>query len=411
MSQSQPRIDTRRLWQDLMTLGALGATPRGGSDRMALTDSDRDGRNLFALWSKEAGLSLTVDPIGNMFARREGTDPSLAPVMVGSHLDTQSPGGRFDGPLGVLAGLAAVRAIDAAGIELRRPIEVVNWTCEEGCRFSRGLMGSSVYAGTLPLEDAYACVDDQGRSVAAELSRIGYKGSAQHPSRAPDSYLELHIEQGPELERAGITIGAVTHSAYTASGTIECLGENGHTSSLPMLDRRNALVGAARVIAAIDDIGRAWAAEGSASVPTIQCWPNNRINIPHRAIIQYGLVHPTADGIAAMQGEVDAAVARIARETGLPLNKIDSRERASVHFDPALTQQVEQHAKSAGYSVQRMPTRPGHDAFNMIPLCPTQLIFVPCRNGVSHNELEWCEPEHCEAGATVLMQMMLGRAR
>ncbi len=406
-----PAIDARRLWQDLMTLGALGATPRGGSDRMALTDSDRDARNLFALWCAEAGLSLTIDAIGNMFARRDGTDPSLAPVMVGSHLDTQSPGGRFDGPLGVMAGLAAVRAMNAAGIASQRPIEVVNWTCEEGARFSRGLMGSSVYTGTLVLEDAYACVDREGRTVGAELTRIGYKGTAQRGGQAPDSYLELHIEQGPELDRSGITIGAVTHSCYSASGTVECEGENGHTSSLPMLDRRNALVGAARVIAAIDDIGRAWASEGSATVPTIQCWPNNRINIPHRASVHYGLVHPTADGIAAMQAEVDAALARISDETGLPIRQTDHRERAPVHFDGSLTQQVEQLAMSAGYSVQRMPTRPGHDAFNMIPLCPTQLIFVPCRKGISHSELEWCAPEHCEAGANVLLQMMIVRAR
>lgn len=407
---SDPLIDGTRLWSDLMTLGAIGALPRGGCDRLALTDADCDGRNLFAHWCHEAGLTLRIDAMGNMFARRDGQDPSLRPVLAGSHLDTQSPGGRFDGPLGVLAALAAVRAIDAAGVTTRRAIEVVNWTNEEGARFFPGLMGSAVYAGALPLDVAYAATDRAGRTVEAELARVRYRGDAPMGGVVPDSYFELHIEQGPVLEEAGTTIGVVTHSHYSTYTDMECLGENAHISSMPMARRRNALAGAARVIAEIDRIGLAAAPAGSASATVIDCWPNNRINIPHRATFSFGLVHPESDGLAAMNAAVDAAVRAIGAETRLVFRKLSHRERVPVHFDPALTALVEQIAARQGLSVMRMLTRPGHDAFNMTRLCPTQLIFVPCRDGISHNELEWCTPEHATAGATVLLHAVLARA-
>ncbi len=405
-----PVIDAPRLWSDLMTLGAIGALQRGGCDRLALTDADRDGRGLFAHWCREAGLALTIDAMGNMFARREGRDTSLPPVLAGSHLDTQSPGGKFDGPLGVLAALAAVRAIDAAGIVPQRAIEVVNWTNEEGARFSPGLMGSAVFAGVVPLDQAHAATDRSGATVGKELARIRYHGAAPMGGRAADSYFELHIEQGPLLEEAGIVIGAVTHSHYSTYTDMECLGENAHISSMPMLRRRNALVGAARVIAEIDRIGRAWAPAGSASATVIDAWPNNRINIPHRATFSFGLVHPDGDGLAQMNAEVEQATAAITADTGLSFRVIEHRLREPIHFDPALTTLVEQLAENAGYSVTRMRTRPGHDAFNMTRLCPTQLIFVPCRDGLSHSELEWCEPEHVAAGATVLLGAILARA-
>jgi N-carbamoyl-L-amino-acid hydrolase len=407
---SAPVIDGARLWSDLMTLGTIGALPRGGSDRLALTDADRDARSLFAYWCAELGLSVTIDAMGNMFARREGTDPSLPPVLAGSHLDTQFPGGKFDGPLGVLGALAAVRAIAAAGIQTRRSIEVVNWTNEEGARFSPGLMGSAVFAGVLPLAEAHAVTDRAGRSVGHELTRIRAAGPAPMGGRDLDSYFELHIEQGPELEAAGITIGAVTHSHYSTYTDMECLGENAHISSMPMVRRRNALVGAARMIAEIDRIGLANAPAGSASATVIDLWPNNRINIPHRATFSFGLVHPDAEGLAAMVAEIEAAAARITAETGLALRTLVHRQRDPIHFDPNLTGLVEDIARDAGHSVMRMRTRPGHDAFNMTRLCPTQLIFVPCRDGLSHSELEWCTSAHATAGADVLLKAILSRA-
>jgi N-carbamoyl-L-amino-acid hydrolase len=404
------QVDAHRLWSDLMTLGAIGALPRGGCDRLALTDADRDGRNLFVHWCREAGLAVSIDAIGNTFARREGSDPSLPPVFAGSHLDTQSPGGKFDGPLGVLAALAVTRALDRDGIVTRRAIEVVNWTNEEGARFSPGLMGSAVFAGAIDLATAQVVTDRAGRSVGEELVRIRYAGNAPVGGRAVDSYFELHIEQGPELEAMGVTIGAVTHSHYSINADIECSGENGHISSLPMLRRRNALVGAARLIAEIDRIGRAAAPAGSASAVVIDAWPNNRINIPHRAVFSYGVIHPDAEGLEWMQAEIDAATRVVAEETGLGFATLFLRRRDPVRFTEDLIGEAEQAARDAGHSVTRMRTRPGHDAFNMLRVCPTELIFVPCRDGISHNELEYCSPEHTAAGADVLLGTVLRRA-
>ena len=403
-------IDQNRLWSDLMTLGAIGALPRGGNDRMALTDADRDGRSLFRLWCEQEGLAVTTDAMGNMFARREGTDPSLPPILAGSHLDTQSPGGKFDGPLGVLGALAAVRALNAVGRSTRRSIEVVNWTNEEGARFSPGLMGSAVFADVLPLDSAYASVDRDGRVFGDELGRIRNKGAIPVGGRSVDAYFELHIEQGPLLEEMGITIGAVTHSHYSLMADVTCLGENAHIQSMPMLARRNALVGAARLIAEIDRIGRAHAPAGSASAVTMDVWPNNRINIPHRAVFGYGLIHPDRDGLESMVSAVEAATQAIAAETGLRFETTLQRRRDPVFFSEELIALTETVATDLSLSVTRMRTRPGHDAFNMLKICPAALIFVPCRGGLSHSELEFCEPEHCAAGANVLLNAIIQRA-
>ena len=404
------RIEASRLWSDLMTLGAIGALPRGGNDRTALTDADRDGRALFRLWCEAEDLTVTTDAMGNMFARREGTDPSLPPVLAGSHLDTQSPGGKFDGPLGVLGALAAMRALNAAGQVTRRAIEVVNWTNEEGARFTPGLMGSAVFAGVLPIEDAYASTDRGGRVFGDELIRIRNKGAIGMDQRAIDAYFELHIEQGPLLEEMGITIGAVTHSHYSLMADVVCEGENSHIQSMPMLRRRNALVGAARLIAEIDRIGRAHAPAGSASAVTMDVWPNNRINIPHRAVFGYGLIHPDAEGLESMAAAIDTATQVVAAETGLTFETPMRRRRDPVFFTEELIALTETVATGLGLSVTRVRTRPGHDAFNMLRICPTALIFVPCRDGLSHNELEYCEPQHCAAGANVLLHAMIQRA-
>jgi N-carbamoyl-L-amino-acid hydrolase len=404
------RVNAKRLWSDLMTQGAIGALPNGGLDRMSLTDGDRDARGVFAHWCREAGLALGIDGMGNMFARRPGADETLPPVMLGSHLDTQSPGGKFDGPLGVLAALEAARTLHEAGIVTKRPLEVVNWTNEEGARFGPGLMGSAVFAGVLPIEEAHAATDRAGLRFGDELRRIRHAGPTPVGGRVPDSYFELHIEQGPLLEEAGITIGAVTHSHYSIFSDMECLGANAHIQSEPMLRRRNALVGAAKLIDAIDQVGRAHAPAGSASAVVIDCWPNNRINIPHRATFSYGIIHPDEAGAHSMLAEIDAAEARIAAATGLTFNRLVRRQRDPVHFDEGLVGLTEAVAKELGHSVQRMRTRPGHDAFHMSRICPTELIFVPCRDGISHSEREWCTPEHCAAGADVLMHAVLRQA-
>jgi N-carbamoyl-L-amino-acid hydrolase len=404
-------VDGNQLWSDLMTVGAIGATPRGGSYRPSLSDADRDARNLFCLWAKNAGLQITVDRIGNIYARREGTDPSLPPVMAGSHLDTQMPGGKFDGVLGVLAALEAVRAIDRAGIQTRRAIEVVNWTNEEGARFPPGVVGSNLFAGRTTLEALLATRDRAGVIMGDELTRIGYAGEAPVGSRPVDTYLELHIEQGPVLEAAGVTIGAVTNSSYQGGGMIEILGENGHSQTTPMSRRRNALVGAARVVLELERLGMEQEPHGGMlSATVIDAWPNNRINIPHKAQVSFLLVHTEREGRDALVEAVEESATRICGEANLSVTVTRNPQRHRLDFPEDLVVLTEATAQKLGHSSMRLPTLTAHDALNMHVVCPTALVFVPCRDGISHSEFEWCTPEHATAGADVLANMMLERA-
>ncbi|WP_330647048.1 Zn-dependent hydrolase (plasmid) [Thioclava litoralis] len=401
----QGLIDQERLWSDLMTLGAIGGTPAGGSMRGALSPADREGRALFSHWAIEAGLSLRADRIGNLFARREGRDPQAAPVMIGSHLDTQLPGGRFDGVLGVLAGLAVCRALDRAGIVTRRPIEVVDWTNEEGARFQPGVMGSAVYTGALDLDEALARQDPQGISVAQALHQTGTAGTAPVPGRIPHSYLELHIEQGPELDTRGKTIGMVTTSSAMCSGYATIRGANGHTQTLAMSRRRNALAGAARLVLAIEEIGAGLEPAGMVSASVLENWPNNRVNIPHLSTLSWAVVGFDPALRNAAVARIEAAAADIARETGLEI-EIDHRHyREPCHFDDALIARGMARAAARGLPAMTLPTLTAHDALSFTALCPTALIFVPCKDGVSHSEAEWCRPEDAARGAEILLDL------
>jgi N-carbamoyl-L-amino-acid hydrolase len=402
---ASPQIDANRLWADIMTMGAIGETPGGGSFRPALSDADREARNLFRHWAHEAGLTVTVDAIGNMFARREGSDPSLPPLMIGSHLDTQMPGGKFDGVLGVLAGIATVRALNEANVTTKRAIEIANFTNEEGARFQPGLMGSGVFAGLLPLDQALKCRDDAGTVLGDELARIGYAGSLPVGGRPVHNYIELHIEQGPELEKAGAMIAAVSNSSWGCSGFIEIHGENGHSQTAAMSKRRNSLVAAARLILEIEAIGADNEPEGMVSATVIRNWPNNRVNIPHLTKLSYVAVHATEEGRARIIERIEAAVQRIAGETGLTIDATTSHYRQRVDLSPELSGQVMQVASQLGYASMLLPTLTSHDALSMHHLCPTAIIFVPCRDGISHSEKEWCDPEQVTAGARVLLDM------
>ncbi|MDQ1182999.1 Zn-dependent hydrolase [Agrobacterium larrymoorei] len=409
MTQS-PDIDTERLWADIMTMGAIGGTQGGGSFRPALSDADREGRNLFRYWAQEAGLAVTVDAIGNMFARRDGEDPSLPPLMIGSHLDTQMPGGKFDGVLGVLAGLAVVRALNAKGITTRRAIEIANFTNEEGARFQPGVMGSGIFAGLLPLDDALSRRDDGGVCLGDELSRIGYAGSLPVGVRAVHRYLELHIEQGAEMEEAGAMIAAVSNSSWGCSGFIDISGENGHSQTAPMSKRRNALVAAARLILEIEAIGAENEPDGMVSATVIRNWPNNRVNIPHLTKLSYVAVHATEAGRAAIIDRIESAAARIAEETGLAIDATTSHYRQRLDLSEELSGQILEAAERLGYKSMMLPTLTAHDALSMTHICPTAIIFVPCKDGISHSEKEWCEPDQVAAGARVLLAMTLDLA-
>jgi N-carbamoyl-L-amino-acid hydrolase len=405
-----PRVDGGRLWADLMALATIGALPAGGCDRLALTEADVAARNLFAYWCDEAGLAVHVDAIGNMFARRDGTDPELPPVLMGSHLDTQSPGGKFDGPLGVLAALEGLRTLDRAGLATRRAIEVVNWTNEEGARFAPGLMGSAVFTGALALAAASTSRDRAGRTVADELARLHRRGASAPGGRPVDSYFELHIEQGDRLQNAGCTIGVVAGSEYNCFVDIECFGANGHAQATPMGQRVNALAAAAELIAAIERIGREHAPVGSAGVAVLDVWPNNRINIPHHARLTYAATHPDRAGMAAIRAAIAAAAVQVAAATGVRIEVAAPPDRDAVDFDPALGTLVAAAADALGFSRMALRTRAGHDAIRLAAYCPAQLIFVPCKDGISHSELEYCTPDDAAAGADVLLRAAVARA-
>ncbi|MBS0639136.1 MAG: hydantoinase/carbamoylase family amidase [Proteobacteria bacterium] len=404
------RTDGQRLWSDLMTIGAIAGTPGGGSFRPAATDGDRDARNLFVLWAKEAGLTVTIDGVGNIFARREGSDPTLPPVLAGSHLDTQMPGGKFDGPLGVLAALEAVRALDRAGIHTRRPIEVVNWTNEEGARFAPGLAGSGVFTGRIGQEALLQGRDRNGLVMGEELARIGYRGAAPIGGRSVDSYLELHIEQGALLEEAGTTIGAVTNTQYNGGALITFTGANSHAHTTPMSRRRNALAGAAQLVVEIERIGHALEPQGAASAATMDVWPNNRVIVPHRAEVGFLLVHADRDGRDGTLDAIEAAAQRIALALNIEVEMIRAPARDRFDFPVEMVELTEEIAAELGHAAMRLATLTGHDAVNMHYVCPTALFFVPCRGGWSHSELEWCSPEDATAGADVLANMILRRA-
>lgn len=404
------RIDANRLWADLMNMGAIGATPGGGSYRPALSDADREGRNLFRHWAQELGLSISTDGIGNIFARREGKNASLPPVMIGSHLDTQMPGGKFDGVLGVLAGLAVMRALNEAKRETLHPVEIVNWTNEEGARFQPGIMGSALFAGGLDLAAALSRRDAQGLRLEDELIRTGEAGAAQIGGRAVHRYLELHIEQGPELERSGTDIGAVTSSSFMCSGYITVHGENGHTQTTAMSARRSALNAAAKLVLAIDEIGAAEEPDGMVSVSTINNWPNNRVNIPHRTELAYAVVHMQEAGRQRIMERIGQEVARVRAENRIDIELEHRHFWDRQDFAPALKAKIEDISKTLGLSSRPLKTLTAHDALSMIPLCPTALIFVPCRGGVSHSEKEWSEPGQIAAGADVLLNLALAEA-
>ena len=403
-----PDLDGARLWSDLMTMGAIGGTEAGGSYRPALTQTDAAGRALFRHWAEEAGMTVTVDAIGNTIARRPGSE-DLPPVMIGSHLDTQMPGGKFDGVLGVLAGLAVVRALNDADIATRHPLEVVNWTNEEGARYQPGVMGSAVFAGLLPLDAALSRRDRDGTVLADDLIRHRLAGPVT-PGHPVHRYLELHIEQGPILEAEGTDIGIVTRSTFMCSGFVEVHGANAHAQIQPMGQRKNALSAAARLILAIDDIGQAVDPAGRVSATVIDNWPNNRVNIPHLTKLTYMAVHETAEGLADINARIRAAADAIGADTRTRIAIDPAHPREAVDFCPELRATAAGLAADMGLSVREMTTLTAHDALSMTTVCASALIFVPCRDGISHAEDEWCSPEDATTGARLLLAMTLDQA-
>ena len=404
------RIDGARLWASLMDMAEIGPGVAGGNNRQTLTDADREGRDLFASWCAQAGMSLAIDSMGSMFARREGTDPSLPPVMAGSHLDTQPTGGRFDGVLGVLGALEVVRALNDAGIRTRHPIEIVNWTNEEGARFSPAMVASGVFAGAIEEAVALARTDLEGATLGAELERIGYKGEVPCAARPIKAFFELHIEQGPILEAEGVDIGVVTHAQGLRWIDIELTGYESHTGTTPMARRRDALLGAARVVDAVDRIGRAYAPNAVASVGRLVVHPNSRNIIPGRVSFCVDIRNPDLRLLRDMEAEVGEAVAAVAAGVGLEVKTEPAGSYDPVTFDAACVKAVRDAAVRLGFSHRDMVSGAGHDACYVARVAPTAMIFCPCVGGISHNEAEEISPEWAAAGANVLFHAVVETA-
>ena len=403
-------INGPRLWAALMEMAEIGATPKGGCNRQALTGLDKQGRDLFAGWCKAAGCSVSVDAIGNMFARREGTDPELPPVMFGSHLDTQPTGGKFDGVLGVLAALEVVRSLNDLNIQTRHPIEIVNWTNEEGSRFAPSMTASGVFAGAFTLDFARAITDFDGKSMGEELDRIGYAGNQPVGGRPVHAFFELHIEQGPILEEDGTDIGIVTAAQGQRWYEINITGQDSHAGSTPMERRKDALLGAARLIDGVNRIGRMMMPEGRATCGVITVTPASRNVIPGSAFLTAEFRHPDESSLEMMNRSLANLTVDASRELGLTIDVKQITKFPAQAFDEGCLQAVRNAAKIHGLSYHDIVSGAGHDAVYMARACPAAMIFVPCVGGISHNEAEDCKPQWVTNGANVLLHAVLEKA-
>ena len=404
------RINGERLWQSLMDLAAIGATDKGGVKRLALTDLDRQGRDLVVRWGREAGLEVTVDQIGNVFMRREGRNPSALPIVTGSHVDTQPTGGKFDGNYGVLAGLEVVRTLNDREIQTEAPIEVAFWTNEEGSRFVPVMMGSGVFCGAFSLETAYAAVDTEGKSVREELERIGYLGD-EVPGKHPiGAYFETHIEQGPVLEDADKVIGVVP--AVMGLSWYDCTvtGMEAHAGPTPMGLRRDALQVATSIMQEVVAIANRYPPYGRGTVGMVQVFPNSRNVIPGQVKFSIDLRNVNDALLNTMHEEMLAFVAKARKDSGLAIEV----ERVSYYppcpFHPDCVNAVRAATEKLGYSSMDVVSGAGHDAIYAARVAPSGMIFVPCKDGISHNEIEDAQPAHLEAGCNVLLHAMLERA-
>ena len=402
-------INGARLWDSLMELARIGATPKGGSARLALTALDGQGRDLVVGWMKEAGLEVRVDPIGNIFGRRSGRNATLAPVMTGSHIDTQPTGGKFDGCYGVLAGLEVMRTLNAQRIQTEAPLEVVIWTNEEGSRFLPVMMGSGVFTERFALETALAAKDEVGANVADALIAIGYAGSAPLGG-AVGAYLEAHIEQGPVLEAERRTIGAVTGSLGVRWYEATVTGMEMHAGPTPMAARKDALLAASEMVQAVVLLANENSPSGRGTVGVLNVHPSSRNVIPGRVSFTIDLRHADAETLLRMDQCLRARLAAVAQRQGVKLKLELAQYNPPTPFTERLVRSVRESAARRGLPVMDIVTGAGHDAVHMAMRYPTAMIFVPCKDGVSHNEIEDARPEHLEAGCNVLLDAMTSAA-
>ncbi len=403
------RADGDRLWANLMEMGRIGATPGGGVGRIALTELDKRARDLFVGWCEESGCIVRIDRMGNIFARRPGSEATLAPVMTGSHLDTQPLGGKFDGIYGVLAGLEAVRAMNDAGVTTRAPIDVVVWTDEEGVRFS-GMLASGVFSGVYTLEEALARTDPDGVTMAAALEAIGYAGSEPIGGNPPRAFFEAHIEQGPILEAEGKTVGVVMGAQGQRCFQVTVTGEEGHAGTLPMGLRRDALLGAARMVDGVNAVAFKHQPHPVITVGSLSVRPNSPNTIPGQTQFSIDSRHPDDAVLATVEKQMREVCGAIAANSKLDIAFELVSERASVGFDESCVRSIRETAERLSIPHRDIYSGAGHDACNLALAAPTGMIFVPCERGISHNEQENAKPEDLADGCSVLMHVLMKSA-
>jgi N-carbamoyl-L-amino-acid hydrolase len=407
---SNVRINGQRLWDSLMEMAKIGGTPKGGCKRLTLTDLDKQGRELFRAWCQQAGCSVTVDEMGNMFAHRAGVEDNLPPVVLGSHLDTQPTGGKFDGVLGVLGALEVVRSLNDLKIKTRYPIEVANWTNEEGSRYAPAMVSSGVFAGVYTKEFAYSRLDPDGKKLGDELARIGFKGEEPVGGRPLHAYFELHIEQGPILEDEGYDVGVVTHGQGQRWYELKLTGFESHAGSTPMPVRKDALLGAARIVELVNAIGLSKAPLGVSTCGMINAYPNSRNVIPGEVFLACEFRHPIDATLSEMDAALHEGVKAICDKIGLTHELKQIFYYAPVAFDAECVTAVRRAAEHFGYKHRDIVSGAGHDACYLASVTPTSMVFTPCVDGVSHNESEDIKLEWSTAGANVLLHAALEKA-
>lgn len=401
---NNPVINGSRLWASIMQMAQIDAIPCGGSGRLTLSDGDRAARHLFTQWCEDAGCTVTFDRLGNMFASRPGSDPSRAPIAIGSHLDTQPHGGKFDGVYGVLAGLEVVRTLNDHVLQTQAPIEIVNWTNEEGARFAPAMLCSGVYAGLFDLEFALSRIDADGKRFDDELERIGYAGQSPCGDHVFGAFLEAHIEQGPVLERADEVIGIVTGGQGQRWYDVTVTGQDAHSGSTPMRGRSDALVVAARIITLVQDIALTHAPDAVGTVGELHVSPNSRNTIPGEVRFSIDFRHPD-DAVLKQMNDALYKIADREREARIAVEQI--WHNPPVVFDETCIAAISDATKTLKYPNRKMISGAGHDACQVARKVPTAMVFVPCAGGLSHNPAESAEPEHLEAGCNVLLHAAL----
>ncbi len=407
---SNLKINGERLWDSLMEMAKIGPGIAGGNNRQTVTDEDGEGRRLFQQWCEDAGLSMGVDKMGTMFMRREGEDPKALPVYVGSHLDTQPTGGKYDGVLGVLAGLELVRTLNDLNIKTKHPIVVTNWTNEEGTRFAPAMMASGVFANMHTLEWAYDKQDSEGKKFGDELKRIGWLGDEEVGARKMHAFFELHIEQGPILEAENIDIGVVTHGQGLSWIEVTIIGKESHTGSTPMGMRKNAGLGMAKILQLVDDIAWKHKPDAVGAAGHIDVFPNSRNVIPGKVVFTIDFRSPDLQTIKDMESEMKAGAKKICDDMGLEISFEKIGGFDPVKFDEKCVSAVRNAAKRLGYSHKNIISGAGHDACWVNRVAPTAMVMCPCVDGLSHNEAEEISKEWATAGAEVLMHAVVETA-